>query len=222
MKKIRIKAYLIDFLVLLIALLSINAVIPKNEHLNQLEIEQNAIMEDYMSGRIDFSSYVENYGALYYESSIEQQTNYFIYLMFMLIYFVIIPFMWKGRTLGCYLCNVQIERFDQGRLYIWQLFVRYSIVFGIGYIFINNILLLFLSSKYYFPIISLIAIFQFVVALFCMFTVLFRNEKRGLHELLSNTEITKIVEVKKTKKKKTKRKKKKKKVSKEENKDCTE
>lgn len=194
MKKVRIKAYLIDFLVLFLALLVINLVLPKTDYVKELETEQNAIMEDYMSKRITFSNYVESYGSLYYETSSEQHLNYLIYLIFMIIYFVIIPFLWKGRTLGCYLCNVQIERFDQGRLYMWQLFVRYSIVFGIGYVFLNNILLLFLTGKTYFLTISVIAIFQFVLALFSSFTVLIHTEKRGLHELLSNTEITKIIE----------------------------
>lgn len=193
MRKIRIKAYLIDFLILFLALTIINLIIPRTEYLNTLETEQNAIIEDYMSGRISFSDYVENYGALYYESSMEQQLNYLVYLLFMIIYFVIIPFFWKGRTLGCYLCKVQIERFDQGRLYMWQLFIRYSVVFGIGYIFLNNILLLFLSSKYYFSVISIVAIFQFVLALFSATTVLVNSEKRGLHELISNTEITRII-----------------------------
>ena len=193
MRKIRIKSYLIDFFILFLALTIINLIIPRTEYLNTLETEQNAIIEDYMGGRIEFSDYVENYGALYYESSMEQQLNYLVYLLFMILYFVIIPFFWKGRTLGCYQCKVQIERFDQGRLYMWQLLVRYSVVFGIGYIFLNNILLLFLSSKYYFPIISIIAIFQFVLALFSATTVLIHSEKRGLHELISNTEITRII-----------------------------
>lgn len=194
MKKIRIKAYLIDFLVLLLALFTINSILPKTDYVKALETEQNAILEDYMSSRITFSNYVESYGSLYYETTSEQHLNYLIYLIFMIIYFVIVPFLWKGRTLGCYLCNVQIERFDQGRLYMWQLFVRYSIVFGIGYVFLNNILLLFLTGKTYFLTISVIAIFQFLIAFFSAFTVLIHKEKRGLHEILSNTEITKIIE----------------------------
>ncbi len=205
MRKIRIKAYLIDFIVLVLALSLINVIFPKTEYVNTLEAEQNTILEEYMGGRINFATYVENYGSLYYESSSAQSLNYLLYLIFMIIYFVIIPFIWKGRTLGCYLCHVQIERFDQGRLYMWQLLVRYSIVFGISYILLNNLLLVVLPSNYYFPIISIIAIFQFVVAIFSGFTVIFRREKRGLHELLSNTEITKIIGVKKEKKKNKKK-----------------
>lgn len=200
MRAIRIKAYIIDFIVLLIAISIINVIIPKTDYYKQLQLEQNAIMEDYMANRISFSDYVESYGEVFYQSSMENQINYLIYFLFMVWYFVIIPFIWKGRTLGCYICHVQVERFDQGRLHMWQLMVRYSFVFGLGYILINNILLSILPSKYYFPIISIIAIFQFVVAIFSAITVLWRSEKRGLHELVSDTELTKIIEPLKKKK----------------------
>ena len=86
-------------------------------------------------------------------------------------------------------------------MHIWQLFVRYSIVFGLGYVLLNNLFLLLVPKSYYFVLISVVAIFQFVVAIFSMITVIFRKEKRGLHELLSNTEITKIIDSKKYQKK---------------------
>jgi RDD family. len=202
MRLIRIKAYVIDFVILIIALGIINVAIPNSDYSKQLKQDQNAIMEDYMSGRIDFSSYVDNYGVVYYQSALETQINYLIYFLFMIWYFVIIPFIWKGRTLGCYLCHVQVERFDQGMLHMWQLMVRYSFVFGLGYVLINNIGIAVLPSNYYFPVMSIVAIFQFVLAIFSAMTVLFKTEKRGLHELISDTELTKIIiDPKKNKKK---------------------
>jgi uncharacterized RDD family membrane protein YckC len=190
---IRIKAYIIDFIILLIALGIINFIIPKTDYYNKLQVEQNSIMEDYMSGRIEFSDYVESYGEVFYQSAKENQINYLVYFLFMIWYFVIIPYIWKGRTLGCYICHVQVERFDQGMLRMWQLMVRYSFVFGLGFVLINNIVLVILPSNYYFPAISVVAIFQFVIAVFSAITVLFKSEKRGLHELISNTELTKII-----------------------------
>lgn len=197
MKSKRIKSFVIDFVVLVAFFLLVQYCIPKTEYVKTLEAESNAIMEDYFANRIQFANYVSSYGNVFYESSKEGQITYLIYLSFMLGYFVILPFLWKGRTLGCYFSGVQIERFDQGKLHMWQLFVRYSIVFGLGYVFLNNLCLLLVPKTYYFIVISVIAVFQFVVAIFSMVTILFRKEKRGLHELLSNTEITKIINPKK-------------------------
>lgn len=197
MKIKRIKSFAIDFMILLIFFLFVQFLIPKTDYVKTLEAEQNSIMEDYFAHRIDFTDYVSSYGNVFYESSKEGQVTYLLYLLFMIGYFVVLPFFWKGRTLGCYFSNVQIERFDQGRLHIWQLFVRYSIVFGLGYVFLNNLFLLLIPKAYYFILMSVVAVFQFVVAIFSMVTVIFRKEKRGLHELLSNTEITKIIKEKK-------------------------
>lgn len=201
MKIKRIKSFAIDFMILLAFFLLIQFLIPKTDYVKTLEAEQNAIMEDYFAHRINFTDYVSSYGNVFYESSKEGQTTYLIYLIFMLGYFVLLPFLWKGRTVGCFFNHVQIERFDQGKLHIWQLFIRYSIVFGLGYVFLNNIFLLFVPKNYYFISISVVAVFQFVVAIFSMMTVIFRKEKRGLHELLSNTEITKILDEKKLREK---------------------
>ncbi len=197
MKVIRIKAYIIDFLILAVALGVIQMAFPKSDYFETLEAEQNGIVEDYLSHRIGFMEYVENYGELYYQSSMERQLPYLLYFFFMLIYFVVFPYLWKGRTIGCYLCNVQIERFDQGDLQPWQLFARYSIVFGLLYVLMNNIFLAILPSSIYFIAISVVALLQFVLALFSAGTILFQKEKRGLHELLSNTELTKIIDKKK-------------------------
>lgn len=201
MKSKRIKSFVIDFVVLALFFVLVQCLIPKTEYVKTLEAEQNAIMEDYFAHRIQFTDYVSSYGKVFYESSKEGQVMYLIYLLFMLGYFVVLPFLWKGRTLGCYFSGVQIERFNQGKLHIWQLFVRYSIVFGLGYVALNNLFLLFLPKSYYFVTISIVALLQFVVAIFSMMTVIFRKEKRGLHELLSNTEFTKILDEKKLKKK---------------------
>ena len=196
MRILRIKAYLFDFLILALVLCLINLAVPKGENYKTLKNEQDAVMEDYLSGQIDFKEYVQNYGELYYQSSLEEQIPYLLYLLFMLGYFVVLPFLWKGRTVGCYLCNVQVERFDQGVLHPWQLLVRYSFTFGLGYVLLNNILLLVLSSRSYFITISIVAIFQFVLAIFSGMTVLLQKEKRGLHELVSNTELTRIIDQK--------------------------
>lgn len=200
MRLIRIKAYIIDFIVLALIIFLIGAVIPKSDRLKSLRAEQNTNLEEILAGRISFSEYIDNNSEVYYQAALEEGIPYLLYLLCMLWYLVIIPYMWKGRTLGCYLCHVQVERFDKGKLQMWQLMVRYSFVFGLGYVMLNNLAMLVLNSSNYFPVISIIAIFQFVLAIFCALTVLIWSEKRGLHELLSNTELTKIIEPKKKRK----------------------
>jgi|GEM_PF-1835774 len=206
MRLIRIKAYIIDFLILAMAIFVINTIVPDNPNLNELNVEMNTLLSERLNGNIGLSEYIETNSTLFYQASLERQTSYLLYLVFMIAYFVILPYLWKGRTIGSYLCLVQVERFDSGRLRLWQLFVRYSIVFGICYVLLNNILLLYMTENNYFITVSIIAVFQFVIAIFSAITVLYKSEKRGLHEFISNTELAKIIEVRKKKKKAKKRK----------------
>ena len=104
-----------------------------------------------------------------------------IYTCFMFIYFVFLPFLWKGRTIGTYINKIQVERFDKGKLRLHQIFIRNSIVFGLIYLVISN-LCIFLPSKYYYLVVSVIGILQIVIALFSANLILFSKEKRGIQE----------------------------------------
>jgi uncharacterized RDD family membrane protein YckC len=202
MRLIRVKAYIIDFLILAIAIFLINTIMPDNPRLNELNVEMNNILSERLDGRISLEEYTERYSIVFHQASLEQQTEYLLYFVFMIGYFVILPYLWKGRTIGCYLCLVQVERFDSGKLRLWQLFIRYSVVFGLGYVLLNNLLLLFIHEQNYFLTISIIAVFQFVIAAFSAITVLYKSEKRGFHEFINNTDLTKIIDIKKKKQKK--------------------
>lgn len=190
----RIRAFIIDFIVIIIAFNIINSIFPPSEMVQDLKAEQNEILEDYTSHKIGFDKYFVKYSVVAHKLAKEQQVANLIYLVFMIIYFLLLPFFWKGRTIGTYINGIQVERFDQGKLQLYQLFIRHSIVFGIGYLIISNICI-FLPSKYYYLIVSIIGILQVIVALFSANMIMFTKEKRGIQDLLSNTEMAKIIKV---------------------------
>ena len=115
------------------------------------------------------------------------------YLFFILIYFILLPFLWKGRTIGSFLNNIQVERFDKGRLMLHQLLIRNIFVIGLFYLIVLNVGIFFIPSTYYFLIVSIVGILQMVLAVFCFNMVFFTKAKRGLQDILSNTEMVKII-----------------------------
>ena len=119
-----------------------------------------------------------------------------IYLIFILCYFVLLPFLWKGRTIGTYINGIQVERFDKGYLFLHQLFIRNFIVIGLGYLLIRTLGIYILPSKYYFLVISIVGLLQIVLAVFSANMIMFTKNKRGLQDILSNTEMAKIIKVK--------------------------
>lgn len=189
----RTKAFLIDFLILLIIYNIINIVFPNNNNVKRIKIEQNEILESYTARDIRFTKYLKNYSIVSKELDKERIVPNLIYLLFTCLYFIVLPYLWKGRTIGSYINGIQIERFDNGKLHIKQLFIRSIVVIGLGYLVLSNILLFILPSKYYFIVKSIIGIFQIVIAIFSAYMILFTREKRGIQDLISNTEMAKII-----------------------------
>lgn len=189
----RARAFVIDFIILLIVFNIINSIIPANKYVTELKAEQNQVLENYTSHKITFNKYIKDYSIVFYKLAKEQKVVNIIYLIFVLLYFVVLPFLWKGRTIGSYINGIQVERFDKGKLHIHQIFIRNIVVVGLGYLLLSNICIWFLPSKYYFIIISIVGILQFVLAIFSANMIMFTKEKRGIQDLISNTEMAKII-----------------------------
>ena len=193
MRTKRARAFAIDFILLLLSFSIINHLFPDTEKINSLKASQNKVLENYTSHHIDFYKYLKDYSIQYYNLAKEQQVIKIIYLCFVLFYFVLLPFIWKGRTLGTWLNHIQIERFDKGRLHIHQLFTRNFVVIGLGYLIISTLFIYIIPSKYYFIVVSIVGLLQIVVALFSLYMIMFTKEKRGIQDLISNTEMAKII-----------------------------
>jgi hypothetical protein len=189
----RTKSFIIDFLIILIAFFIINSIFPNSNEIKELKAKQNDVIEKYTMHEINFPTYIKDYSIVVYKLDKEQFVVNIIYLAFMLGYTILLPFLWKGRTIGSYLNGIQVERFDKGYLYIHQLLIRNILVFGLGYIILKNILVFIVPSKYYFITISSIGIIQIVLAVFSACMILFTKNKRGLQDLISNTEMAKIM-----------------------------
>lgn len=189
----RARAFFIDFVILLIMYNVINYAFPDNNKAKQLKVEQNDILENYTARNIRFTKYLKNYSIVSKELDRERVVPNLAYLVFTIIYFVLLPYLWDGRTIGSFINGIQIERFDKGKLQIKQLLIRNIIVIGLGYLIFSNISVFILPSKYYFIFKSMVGVLQFVLAIFSAYMILFTKEKRGIQDLISNTEMAKII-----------------------------
>lgn len=189
----RTKAFIIDFIILLIVFTILNLFIPKDYNVKNLEARQNELIEKYTNHEIVFKDYYKEYSINYYDLMSKQKILNISYLFFILIYFILLPFLWKGRTIGSFLNNIQVERFDKGRLMLHQLLIRNIFVIGLFYLIVLNVGIFFIPSTHYFLIVSIVGILQMVLAVFCFNMVFFTKAKRGLQDILSNTEMVKII-----------------------------
>lgn len=58
-------------------------------------------------------------------------TNYWYYLLGVLVYFVIIPAIWRGQTIGKHLVQIRIVNQNDQPANFWRLLVRQGLLFGL-------------------------------------------------------------------------------------------
>ena len=188
----RIKAYLIDLVVILIIYIISTNVIPRSDLLKKYKSDERELHENYVEKKISMSDYTKQYEVLYYNISRESKVNDIVYVVSLLIYFVVVPFFLNGQTLGLFLNRLRIERFTIGKLHMWQLLVRNVVIVGLGYSIFRVALVYFLDAKVYYKVLLGISAVQILLLLLSWIMVIRKKEKRGLHEILSNTEVVSL------------------------------
>ncbi|MBR3523340.1 MAG: RDD family protein [Bacilli bacterium] len=188
----RIKAYLIDLVVILIIYIISTNVIPRSDLLKKYKSDERELHENYVEKKISMSDYTKQYEVLYYNISRESKVNDIVYVVSLLIYFVVVPFFLNGQTLGLFLNRLRIERFTIGKLHMWQLLVRNVVIVGLGYSIFRVSLVYFLDAKIYYKVLLGISAVQILLLLLSWIMVIRKKEKRGLHEILSNTEVVSL------------------------------
>lgn len=191
----RLFAYIIDILLLGIILLIMNTILVDNTTIHTLEHELDTLNDLFITKQIEIPNYIDQYSTIIYNLDKEKLPSIIINILYIIIYFVLVPYFLKGQTLGKKLLNTKIISKTKEKVTITSLLIRNTIINGLGYLLLNIISLYLLPSNYYFITISILGIIQFLLVIISSFMILYRRDKRGLQDILSNT---KVVYVEKT------------------------
>ena len=181
----RIKAYLIDIIIILIFLGLIGIFyVPDNTLLND---KMNNVTLDYMSHTINFNEYMTNTSNLMKQIDQNNVILNIINLVFIIIYFVIYPYFNKGKTIGKQITKIEVRALSNKKISILKLFVRNLIINGLIYLIAVIICTYIVPDDIYYLVVSGLGLIQIILVLISMFMVLYRKDRKGLHDLLAGT-----------------------------------
>lgn len=184
----RFFAYIIDVMIVLIICSLLSMIIP-NKEISSLNHDLNLYSEQVLNHDIGIREYINNYIRVSYDIDRLNIVYNGLSIMVLIIYFMIIPILNGGKTLGLKLLKLKIS----GDISFNNLFKRNSITIGILYLILNVILIHILNYKYYFISISILSFIQFILVIISLFMVIYRKDKKGLQDLISNTYIEKVI-----------------------------
>ena len=189
MTKKRVFAYIIDFILLLLFSFVIsNLFIDKDIIL--ISIECTNLMNDYFLNKINLTKYINEYSILLSEIDSKKMFINILILIYMMVYYVVLPYISKGRTLGKKILKIRIYKEN---IKIYDYLIRSFIINGTFYLALLIILNIILPPVSYFITVTFLSIFQIIMVITSYFMVLYKG--KGLEDILTSSIV--IDEVKK-------------------------
>ena len=188
----RIIAYIIDMIVFCLIVLLLSFIIKDNANVANLNLEMNSINELALNHEISFSGYITRYADIIHDLDREKVFINILNCVFIMIYFVFIPYFFEGRTLGKKIMGLKIVRNDGELLILNDLIIRNLIINGLGFLLISLSLLYISSSMIYFIATFLLGILQVILVIASVFMIIYRKDHRGIHDILSETKVVKV------------------------------
>lgn len=189
----RLSAYIIDLILLGTISMLICHFIPKSNKSLELNYQLNNLNENVIKQEISFNNYLGRYVDIIYNLDKEKLVYNVINLILIFIYFVIVPLITKGITLGKYIIGIKIKP-KKEKLTLKALIIRNIIVNGLGYTLLSIILLFIFPSNLYFIVLSILGIIQFLLVITSCFMIIYRKDLRGLQDIFSQTNVVSIKE----------------------------
>ena len=186
----RLGAYLIDMIIVsfifsFICLGFGSSVSKTEEKMQELD---NMLIEN----KITPEEYLEEYTIVLYDYQKENILQSAISLSLTIAYYVIFQYMNKGQTIGKKILNIKVVDQNTNKpISIIKGLLRSLIVFSIVSSSLNiAFLYIFNANNYLYSYLTLLAlegIFTLITAIF----ILYRKDRRGLHDMISNTIVIK-------------------------------
>ena len=183
----RLSAYIIDIMFLGMILLVVNYFIPESRNIHILNNELSMINEMFIKHNIGITTYFNRYALIIHDLDILKAIYAIINSFFIILYFVIYPYLKDGSTFGQRVLKIKVVNEQEEAPSLNQLLWRNIIINGLGYMLISLALLYVVPSIAYFIIISILGFIQFMVVITSLFMVIYRKDKLGLQDIYSKT-----------------------------------
>lgn len=179
----RFLAYIIDILIIVILLNLVTHNINFDKR-NDLSLEITNFLTEYDPTDTESANKLLDLQYQYNRESILVDT---VSVIITIGYFVIFQYFNKGQTIGKKLLKIRVTGKDNKRVGIVQFVLRSVIIYQILVNIINLILIITVNKMLYLNTYSVLTGIQSIFIVVTMLFILYRKDKRGLHDIMSGT-----------------------------------
>ena len=189
--KKRLFAYLIDFVLLTTIVTIINCVLPTTTKQVEINKELDSLQQDLLDGEINNKQYFDGYKKLLPELDKSNMAINVCNLVFILGYFIIIPVVNNGQTLGKKILKIKIEKID-GNLTIRDMVIRNFITTSLLQLMISSTLVYIVNNDIYYNLSIFVSLLQILLVIITSFMIIYRKDEKGVQDLITGTQVIEV------------------------------
>lgn len=189
--KKRLFAYLIDFALLTTIVTIINCVLPTTTKQVEINKELDSLQQNLLDGEIDNKQYFDGYKKLLPELDKSNMAINVCNLVFILGYFIIIPVVNNGQTLGKKILKIKIEKID-GNLTIRDMVIRNFITTSLLQLMISSTLVYIVNNDIYYNLSIFVSLLQILLVIITSFMIIYRKDEKGVQDLITGTQVIEV------------------------------
>lgn len=190
----RMIAYMIDLLLITSILMILFSILPSDLKTQKVQTKIDQIGEEYASGEMNKMTYFMTLSSLEKNLDQNQALEIVIDSVLIVIYFIIVPYIWNGFTVGKRIMNLKIVSNENKKVHLMSLFMRAFIIDGL----LASLLIIFgiyvIDESFYLSFVSILAILQLLSLIVSYFMIKYRRDLKGLDDILSHSKVVKINE----------------------------
>ena len=186
----RVGAYLIDMIIVsfIFSLICLGF----GNYTSNTEKLMQELDDKLLEEKITPEEYLKEYQDLLYDYQKENVLQSGISVALTIAYYVVFQYMNKGQTLGKKLLKLRVVDKDTNKpISIVKGLLRSLLTLSILSGTLSIILLYIVNKNIYFPIYSGLLVIEGIFVLTTIIFILYKKEKRGLHDIMTNTVVIK-------------------------------
>lgn len=181
----RVLAFVIDFFIVNILFSIITVGFESNSSLIE---EADDLLTKYNNQEITIDVYNENIQRLNYEL---QKSNISINILSFVVivgYYFVFNYLNGGRTIGKKICKIKIVE-KNNKPSIKAIILRGLFIYGSLSTLYNIIFVFVFDVTNFSRGYTIVTYIEALLMMICLFTILYRKDKRGLHDIVAGTEV---------------------------------
>ena len=187
MKFRRLAAYLFDVIIISLISSLLFTIVFNKEAEEYTKKSQEYIEEIKNTGSgIEKDEFLED---IYYKMQKSGQTFMIINVSTQILYFIFLQYFLNGQTIGKKILKLRVKQEGEKKLEAGLFVLRGLILYSLPIKVIDLICLMNLNMKNYYNVSGILNRINMIIIFAIMGTIIFREDERGLHDLLAKTRV---------------------------------